>query len=166
MIINLTTGYIYVGSTTKHLKKRWQVHTWSINNSSKKERPLYKAIAEYGKEDFEIFVLEYFPCDNEETLRMRETYWQDRFRSRDAEYGYNIVRAYSSTETTKQTKHEYNIASREKYREYQREWRDRNIETQRQKDTEKMRKWREKNREHYNQYQRERRKRITEKINI
>jgi group I intron endonuclease len=166
MIINLLTGLVYIGSTTLVLKKRWQIHYQAINITIKKGRPLYKAIAECGKESFVVILLEHYPCENEETLLIRETYWQDKFDSRNPDYGYNVFRAYSSLDITKQTDQEYNRRFREKNPDYQREWRSKNPDTNRQKGTEKMREWREKNREHYNRYMRERRQRLAAKNNL
>lgn len=166
MIINLITGLIYIGSTTLLLKRRFQIHAWSINNPFKKERPLYKAIAKYGKENFIIILLEHYPCGDEETLRMRETFWQDQFESRDAKYGYNIFRAYVSPEDRVENERKNSREFRQKNPDYQREWRRKDEDTNRQKGTEKMREWREKNREHYNRYMRERRQRLAEKNNI
>jgi group I intron endonuclease len=155
MIVNLITGLVYIGSTVKPLKNRWQIHYCSINITVKKNRPLYKAIAECGKHNFAVFILEKYPCECQEQLTMRETYWQDIFDSRNPSLGYNVFRAYSSLETQKETDKQYNITFRARNPDYQKQWRSSKGEEYKQQNTDKMRNWRENNKEHYNKYMRD-----------
>ena len=59
-IVNKVTGDTYIGSSTK-VHKRWRAHkspsTWKLYS----HRPLYKAILEYGIEQFD-FVILYQSC--------------------------------------------------------------------------------------------------------
>jgi group I intron endonuclease len=155
MIINLDTSMIYVGSTTIPLYRRWDIHKCSYKIERKKHRPICKAIEEYGADNFVIFLLENYSCENDEALRQREVYYQKIFDSLNNEVGYNVSKAHRTLEEKKEDKHNYNISRREQHREHLKEWRKRNAETQREKETLKMREWRSKNREKYNAYQRE-----------
>jgi group I intron endonuclease len=155
MILNNATGMMYVGSTTITLKARWDIHRHSICVTRKKDRPLYKAIAEYGTNSFDILLLENYPCSCDEILRMRETYYQDLFDSRNTDVGYNVFRAYASLEQHKQNDHEYNVRNRDNHTEYMREWRVNNIDRARELGREGQQRRREKNREAYNAYMRE-----------
>ena len=83
-ITNLKNNKIYVGATTRHPHIRFAEHC----NDAKRfpDRPLYKAINKYGKENFDIKIIE--ECKNEERF-MREKYWIEYFGS--FKNGYNAT---------------------------------------------------------------------------
>jgi len=53
-ITNLTNGKIYIGQTTKTLKRRWKGHCRSAASNSKKKTAIHGAIAKYGVDNFKI----------------------------------------------------------------------------------------------------------------
>lgn len=103
------TGLCYIGSTTKSLEERlsrhensyrfWKLH--GINYRSSFE------ILEGG--NYEIYLLEYFPCDFKEELHHREGLWQRKIR---------CVNQRIAGRTTKQYYQENKEAVRAKNVEY------------------------------------------------
>ena len=63
-IIDLTNDDIYIGSTTKTLKQRWNNH--SIFREYDKKR-----------KDCKIFLIEDYPCESRRQLEEREQYYMD-----------------------------------------------------------------------------------------
>lgn len=60
-ITNKINGHCYIGKSID-LKERLQEHfriPFRDNQDYKKEYPLYRAIKKYGKENFDIIILEY-----------------------------------------------------------------------------------------------------------
>ena len=68
----------YVGHTTNfQLRKQW--HYW---NSILKSNKLYDFIAKNGGFDnFDMVMLERYPCENIQTARQRERYWIDKLHA-------------------------------------------------------------------------------------
>lgn len=81
-ITNTITGKAYIGATSKPVDVRWKQHLRDSRKDRCKFRSLYQAIRKYGKDNFEVCLIEM--TDNAEA---RERYWitfYDTFRN-----GYN-----------------------------------------------------------------------------
>lgn len=88
LIHNTLNNKVYVGKTND-LARRWREHiSHSINPNSIKF-PINFSIAKYGKDVFEISVIQIF--DNEKTCLEAEKYWISYFKSTDKNYGYNLT---------------------------------------------------------------------------
>lgn len=70
-ITNLINNKIYIGLTTKNCNIRWREHIDESKRNLHKE--LYKAIRDFGEENFILEVVE--EIENEECLWEREEYW-------------------------------------------------------------------------------------------
>lgn len=84
VIKNEKNGKMYVGATTTSIKKRWRYHCNDINDKRCRDRKLYSALREYGKENFSISKIETVRDDKRYE---REKYWikeLDTYRN-----GYN-----------------------------------------------------------------------------
>lgn len=84
-ITNNITGMMYVGKTFKTLKERWKVHKSDSTRDRNNTRPLYRALREYGVDNFSIELLENVP---EESLCEREIFWINELKTCDS--GYNV----------------------------------------------------------------------------
>jgi hypothetical protein len=75
MIIDADGRIRYYGSTAQTLMERWWEHKSHFNSWKKNgSRPcaIYKYFDEYGIDNFRIELVEDYPCDNDEQLRMKE----------------------------------------------------------------------------------------------
>ncbi len=85
LIENKINNKKYVGKTTYSIKERFRQHLTDFNKHL--ERPLYRAINKYGKENFEVVELE---CCEIEKLDEREKYWIKYYNTFHGE-GYNAT---------------------------------------------------------------------------
>jgi len=67
----------YVGGTTLTLHLRLRSH---INASDKGTSKVHRFMREYGKDNFQIELLETTPCKNREELNAKEQVWIDRLQ--------------------------------------------------------------------------------------
>ena len=112
-ITNKITGDVYVGNTSRGVKRRWTEHLCDARDDRRRGRKLYKAINEYGSSNFKVDVVEV--CPSEMSME-RERYWIDFYNSVDRGYnesyggkGKNLVdykevcRVYDMTRCEKRT---------------------------------------------------------------
>ena len=92
-ITNTITGDFYIGSS-KDIKLRWNIHKTPYTIKKHPNVKLYKAMTQYGRDNFTIEVIE--KTDN---LREREQYYIEQlkpvYNDRHAD-GYNIERKKES----------------------------------------------------------------------
>jgi group I intron endonuclease len=94
-IRNLVNQKVYIGKS-RNIYCRIASHKYNLNAKSKDEnRHLIAAWHKYGSKNFDYFVLEYLPLDDE-LVSQRELYWIQQYKSTDRNYGYNL-RMDSST---------------------------------------------------------------------
>lgn len=82
-ITNIINNKIYVGQTVNNIRQRWNKHCHSNGCKS-----LYNAILKYGKDNFNIEIIETLPI---EKLDEREIYWINYYKSNNKKFGYNIL---------------------------------------------------------------------------
>jgi hypothetical protein len=90
-IIDNTNGNIYIGSSIQTLKERLRTHINS--NCASKE------IIKNG--NYRIELIEDYPCNNKEELRIREQYYIDNLEC------INLLNSYTSKEYRKEYKKKY-----------------------------------------------------------
>lgn len=101
-ITNKINGKKYIGITNFEIEKRFKNHI--IESRSKSTRTICKAIRKYGKENFEISLIE--QCSSEEELKNREIYWIEQYKTltegyNDTAGGDGSTRRKMSEETRK-----------------------------------------------------------------
>ena len=74
-ILNHVDNDIYVGSTTQTLSKRMAWHRGDATKPKRQHIPLYAKMKEHGVGNFYIELIEAYPCENLEQLRMREGHY-------------------------------------------------------------------------------------------
>lgn len=74
----LKTKQIYIGQTSKTLHRRLGMHKWFSKQERAKNLKLYKAINEFGIENFSIELLEEVDIEN---ANQRELYWINFYNS-------------------------------------------------------------------------------------
>ncbi len=114
-ITNSITGEVYVGNTSRGVKRRWSEHLCDSRNKRRCDRKLYKAINEYGPDNFKVDVVEVCPSD---ISMERERYWIRTLNSVDRGYnesyggkGKNLVNYDSVREVFEITRCEKRTAS-------------------------------------------------------
>jgi hypothetical protein len=73
-IVDLTNDDIYIGSTCKSLEKRLKGHLINYRRYKKGEYRYMTAFDIIDNDDYEIELIENFPCDNKKELFSREGY--------------------------------------------------------------------------------------------
>ena len=86
VITNDINNKQYVGKTNENIEKRFAEHLNDATKRITEKRPLYRAINKYGKEHFQIKVLE--ECDIS-ILSEREIYWIEKLNT--YKNGYNAT---------------------------------------------------------------------------
>ena len=89
-IKNTVNNKEYIGLTTRTLEERWKQHIYESNKQDSWEwnTPLGNAIKKYGKDSFEVFVLE--ECSSETELKLKEIQFIKDRKSLASENGYNL----------------------------------------------------------------------------
>ena len=96
-IIDNTNDNIYVGSTTqKTLARRLDNHRGHYKNYLEGKGRKCMSYDIIINNDYKIILIEDYPCDNRDQLRMREQYWIDKTKC------INKNRAYQSKENRKE----------------------------------------------------------------
>jgi group I intron endonuclease len=85
VIVNTLNGKMYVGSTQRNLKIRWQRHIAKANEGVSGK--LQKAIRKYGKDNFDIRIIETYPT--KEAMFTGEIEYITYFNTYKSKYGYN-----------------------------------------------------------------------------
>lgn len=85
-ITNKLNQKSYIGKTEKNVEERWKTHCYDANKGIFNNRPLYSAINKYGKENFQIELIEEVDSD---FLTNREIYWINFYNTYKA--GYNAT---------------------------------------------------------------------------
>lgn len=78
-------GKLYIGRTTK-LDERLKVHFSELKSGRHKTKPLLEDYQKYGRDNFEVYVLE---KDIPYSERHKEYDYMKKYNSFDKEYGYN-----------------------------------------------------------------------------
>jgi group I intron endonuclease len=107
-IKNIINNKEYIGLTKRPLEHRWKQHIYESNKKDSWEwnTPLGNAIKKYGKDSFQVFVLEV--CSSETELKLKEIQLIKERKSLASETGYNLTLGgdgrlgYKLSEETKQ----------------------------------------------------------------
>lgn|SRR5574337_161218 len=85
VVVNKLNGKMYVGSTERELKIRWQKHLVKVNEGSL--CTLHKAIRKYDRDNFDIRMIEEYPT--REAMLAGEVEYIAYFDTYKSEWGYN-----------------------------------------------------------------------------
>jgi hypothetical protein len=104
---DLTIPFVYIGSTTDMARRR-QIHRSYCTNpdSQYHHLKLYRVINENGGwDEWDMVMVEEYPCNNSEEARRRERYWFELLSNRDI--SLNIQLPFISEEERKQKEKMY-----------------------------------------------------------
>jgi group I intron endonuclease len=89
-VTNKQNGKIYIGITNQGAStSRWYKHCSDSNTGS--NFPLHNAIRKYGKDNFQIDIVELIENEDYDYLKEREIFWIREFDSYNREKGYNLT---------------------------------------------------------------------------
>jgi len=88
-ITNLKNEKIYIGITNQGHQTRWWKHCSDANADT--GFPIHNAIRKYGKDNFQIEVIETIENEDYDYLKEREQFWIKEFDSYNREKGYNLT---------------------------------------------------------------------------
>jgi group I intron endonuclease len=89
-VTNKKNGKIYIGITNQGAStNRWYKHCSDSNTGS--NFPLHNAIRKYGKDNFQIDIVELIENEDYDYLKEREIFWIKEFDSYNREKGYNLT---------------------------------------------------------------------------
>jgi group I intron endonuclease len=125
-IYKITNDYndeVYIGSTCDLLTKRFSNHKHSLNNTKKKNRPLYKLINEIGFERFRIELIEEYPCQDKYELRQREGHFIRELGTLNKMIAGRSEKQYQTEnkETIQEYKKEYAKENEEQIQKYKKD---------------------------------------------
>lgn len=83
-IFNNINNKIYIGQTTRSIEERWREH---LTTNRRQDLPIYRAFQKYGKEHFQIEMVE--ECENK-LLDEREKFWINYFDTYNSGYNASI----------------------------------------------------------------------------
>ena len=113
-IVNDINDQAYIGSTCMPLSKRLYGHKKDCEYNPSKQRQLFQLAREHGWEHFRIRLVEYWPCGDNEQLRMREQHHIDKLKHETPELCLNMVRAYTSGTARREKRRNYKATHRDK----------------------------------------------------
>jgi len=93
-ILNLLDGKIYVGSSTRTIKRRLWEHLYRLRLNKHTSPHLQNAFNKYGESNFKFEIVEF--CNSEDCL-IREQYYKDLWKSYDDNFGYDICKTAGNT---------------------------------------------------------------------
>jgi group I intron endonuclease len=107
-ITNDIDNQIYIGSTCKKLKKRFESHISDFNAHRNKGMLLQQHMVNIGKEHFDIELIEDYECKCKDALLIRERYWIETLQST-----LNINRPIRTEEEQREYQENYRNSHRE-----------------------------------------------------
>ena len=125
------TGLCYIGSTTQSLSQRLAIHRCHYKNYLDGKHNYITSFEILKTNDFEICLIEEFPCENKEQLHQRERHYIETMEN---------VNRYIPSRTNK----EYIQEHLEERKKYQKDYQQKNREKIREQVRDAMRRFRAK----------------------
>ena len=97
-ITNNIDNMIYIGSTCLPLRKRLYSHKKEQHSGKGQNRRLFLHAKKYGWKEFDIYLLENFPCDMKEELKQREEFHRKQV---PIDICLNMCRAFATVQDKK-----------------------------------------------------------------
>jgi hypothetical protein len=122
-IVCNATGKQYIGSTTEPtLSKRLAKHRLNFKTWKNGHGNFTTSYLILEEENYEIILIELYPCSSRDELMMRERFWQDNIEC------INKVKSYTSKEEKKIYKKKWADDNKEQIAEKRKKWVDDNKE--------------------------------------
>jgi len=131
-IVCKETGKVYIGSTKKSLNRRLQEHKQDYKRYCEEKKNYITSFEIFKKNNYEIVLIEEYPCDSRQQLETRERYYIENCECINKTIPTRTKQEYCDENKAKiqEYKKEYNIQYRkenkEKIQEYKKQYREEN----------------------------------------
>ncbi len=112
-IIDNTNGNVYIGSTTSQLCNRLAEHASGYKRHLKGQYAYTASFQIIANGDYDIVLIEEFPCDNRDQLHQRERYWIENTDCINIHRRVGIMNEIGFEQYHKQYKQQYYEDNRE-----------------------------------------------------
>ena len=116
-IVSIDSDDVYIGSTTFHLSTRLSKHKSDYKQYLNGKRGYVTSFKILEKNNYDIVLIEEFPCNSKQELHERERYHIEN---------NNCVNKYIPSRTAKEYQQEYCQQNKDKKSEYDKEYRQQN----------------------------------------
>ena len=121
-IVNNVDDMVYIGSTCLSLSKRKYLHKTEQVADKSPNRRLFLHTKKYGWDEFDIYLVEQFSCNNNDQLRQREEFHRKQI---PRDICLNMCRAFATTEDKKLVNMQSRERCRDSYNNYMRQFQQR-----------------------------------------
>ena len=116
------TGLQYIGSTTQPLSKRLYEHKKDYGRWKEGKRNMISSVFIIENNNYEIVLVEEYPCENKNQLHSRERYWIEKMGC------VNKYKPMRTKEDNMESTKRYNENNKDKVKETQQNYREKNRE--------------------------------------
>ena len=117
-IVDNTSNNVYIGSTCKTLKLRLSGHTSHYKLYVKGKFNYVTSFDIFKNDDYEILLVESFPCDYKDELLARERYWTNKIQCINKNKNQGLLNELGEVEWNKQYRKNHQEQIHEKNKQY------------------------------------------------
>ena len=121
------TGLVYIGSTSQSLIQRLQDHKFKYKSYLNKSNNYTSSFKIIENENYDIILIEDFPCERKEQLHSRERFWIENT---------DCVNKNIPTRTKTEYQKNWYENNKDKNKEYQKKWYENNKDKKKKKNKE------------------------------
>jgi hypothetical protein len=162
-IVCNVTGFVYIGSTVQKISQRLRSHRFDYKKYLDGEYHYVTSFKILENANYEIILIEDYPCERKEELLARERHWIENTVCVNKHIPTRTFKEWShdNKEKLDEYRKEYHINNKEKHNETSKEYRKNNREYMKERDKE----YYLKNKEKIDKYQKEYHENNKEEIN-
>ena len=117
-IVDNTNNNVYIGSTCKTLKQRLSGHASHYKRYLKGKYNYVTSFDIFKNDDYDIILIESFPCDYKDELLARERYWTNKVNCINKNKNQGLFNELGEVEYNKQYNKQYQKDHLEQIRRY------------------------------------------------
>jgi len=122
-IVDNTNNNVYIGSTCKILKQRLSGHVSVYKHYLKGKNNYVTSFDILENNDYEILLVESFPCDYKDELLARERYWTNKIDCINKNKNQGLINEIGRGEYNKQFNKQYYVEHQDHLKEKEKQYR-------------------------------------------